>query len=112
MRELLFDCFQSANDIRVLSLLAGQDVESGIAYYAGCIVNVVSGSQPSRFEFHWVTCHRRTGLISCARLRIGAFNLRYRSDFDLRLSLVKFDCASNPDHFPLERGDLLVGRNF
>jgi hypothetical protein len=33
-------------------------------------------------------------------------------DFYLRLSLVKLDCAGNADDFPLERGDMRVGRNF
>jgi len=33
-------------------------------------------------------------LIYCAQLRIGAFNLDHRRDFDLRLTLVEFDCAT------------------
>jgi hypothetical protein len=35
-----------------------------------------------------------------------------RHDFNLRLSSVKFDCAGDAYDFPLERGDLLVGRYF
>jgi hypothetical protein len=50
-------------------------------------------------------------LIYCAQLRIGAFNLNDRRDFDLWLTLVEFDCASYPDDFPLEYRNPLVGRD-
>ena len=39
-------------------------------------------------------------------------NLVYRQDLDLRFPSVKFDFAGDTDDFPLERGNLLVSRNF
>jgi len=35
-----------------------------------------------------------------------------RRDFDLRLPLVKFDCAGDADDLPLEHGDPQVSRHF
>ena len=46
------------------------------------------------------------------RRRIQAFDLIFRHYFDLRLPLVKFDCADDADDSPLERGDPLVSRYF
>ena len=42
---------RARHDIRVSSLLAGRDVGSGTAYYAGCIVNVVSGCNRATSSF-------------------------------------------------------------
>ena len=60
-------------------------------------------------DFVW--SRRRLSLIYCAQLRIGGFNLNHRRDFDLRLTLVELDGAGNPDDFPLEYRDPLVGRD-
>ena len=46
------------------------------------------------------------------RRRIQAFDLIFRHYFDLRLPLVKFDCADDADDSPLESGDPLVSRYF
>jgi hypothetical protein len=45
-------------------------------------------------------------------VRIQDFNLVYRQDFYLRFLSVKFDFSGDADDFPLERGNLLVSRNF
>jgi hypothetical protein len=45
-------------------------------------------------------------------VRIQDFNLVYRQDFYLRFLSVKFDFSGDADDFSLERGNLLVSRNF
>jgi hypothetical protein len=52
------------------------------------------------------------GFSSLLYPRIQAFDLIGRSDFDLRLSFVKLDCAGDTDDFPLESGDSLIGLHF
>ena len=46
------------------------------------------------------------------RLRIRPFDLTHRQHLNLRLAFVQFDCASDADHFALERDGPAVTRQF